>query len=126
LHYTTFRFFKDVGALGIQTQQQWFTEGYELDREEFDRVTSQLSFHDARLVDPNSTSPIVVNFFEKVAVRQDLLKGQAAKWERTAPLAEPFLELRSEDLPPPERRYLWSRFADEVQAAGLYEQGGWA
>lgn len=89
-------------------------------------MTADLYFRDARLVDPVSPSPVVVNFFRTVAGRNDLLTQQASKWAQAAPIAEQFVELRSENLPADQRRDLWRRFTDDARDAGLYEGGRWA
>jgi hypothetical protein len=134
LHVTTFRFFKDVGALGFQTYRQWFvnrgTARAEIDRATFAEVRSRLSFHDAVLVDDPQSVPDNVAWFFREGVRRrtpegtPIIEAQADRWPQVAPLVAGYTSLRDE-LDPGDRRELWRAFSEEVIAEGFYS-GGWA
>jgi hypothetical protein len=135
IHATTFRFFKDVGALGCATHRQWFasrgTVRANIDPDEFTRIRATFAFHDAVLLDdPQATSDHVITFFSRTLGRtsasseQSLMDTQAEKWRVAAPIAEAYRDLSREDLA--DREDLWLEFAQEIADAGLYTVGGWA
>jgi hypothetical protein len=122
IHPLTFKFFKDVGALGTEMRSQWFSNS--IDETEFERITSSLGFRDARRIDPSSRLASLERFFSRFGPA--LATEQSRKWQLAAPIAARYDELRNPGLDPDDRHELWSTFAAEAAAAGLYELGGWA
>lgn len=134
MHLTTFRLFKDVGALGCTTYQQLFhspgTTRATIDATTFNRARSTFGFHDAVLVDDPDRSHSRVRTFFADTVRKEvggepLIVRQADRWQRAAPIVSGFTELREEGLTGDDRVALMREFADEVEAAGLLDEGGW-
>jgi hypothetical protein len=135
IHHTTFRCFKDIGALGCGTLRQWFhsreTARSSIDPAAFAEVCNRFAFHDAVLVDdPNEPQPAVTKFFRETirieTARGPLIAAQAERWGQAAEIARDFVALRDEDLSQQDRRELWREFGNRIKAAGMYEQGRWA
>ena len=134
MHLTTFRLFKDLGALGCATYQQLFhspgTTRATIDPTTFNRARSTFGFHDAVLVEePDRPHRNVRKFFTDT-VRKEvggelLIVRQADRWRRAAPIVSGFAELRDEGLPGDDRFALMREFADEIEDAGLLDEGGW-
>ncbi len=136
VHYITFRFFKDIGALAHQTGTQWFhnagTARASINVDAFADVTRELGFHDATLIeDPDSANSRVTRFFRETIYRpvegaESLATRAESRWERTAPIVAQYTELRESSLAPQERAALWDSFCGEIIDAGLYDADRWA
>lgn len=135
LHLTTFRMFKDLGAIGSATYRQWFfnrgTDRASIDATRFGEARAEFGFHDAELLaDPAAPQPIVVKLFSETVRKnvdgQPLIQRQAGRWRRSAPIVARYPELRSEDLTWSDRRDLMAGLAEEIEAEGLLTGGGWA
>jgi hypothetical protein len=134
LHLTTFRLFKDIGALGCATYRQWFhspgTTRATIDSTTFDRARGTFGFHDAVLLEDPSQPQAVVRTFFTNTVRKEvggelLIARQADRWRRAAPIVSGFVELRDEGLVGDDRVALMREFAAEIEDAGLLDEGGW-
>lgn len=129
-HLTTFRCFKDIGALAVATRKHWFSD--KIDSETFERARRRFGFYDARQTDPSgSPDNGLVKFFSRTAYTTDsegksLMIGQAEKWRQAAPIVGRYAELRDEGLPPKRRQQLWRAFSEDIVNAGLYTRGQWA
>lgn len=122
IHPLAFNCFRDIGALGRATGAQWF-DANRIAEDQFERVTKRLSFRDAVRVDPSHPDPAVVRWFRDLD--RDVIRRQAERWERAAPILTRHATLRLE-VDYGERHRLWSSFCTEIKQAGLYEVGGWA
>jgi hypothetical protein len=132
IHLITFRFFKDIGALGFQMGCQWFaahgTTKAPLDPSTFEEVTSRLGFLDARrAADPPAMHPPLRNWFRDVPTKVDhtLVLDQQERWERAAPIVANYDVLRDETVTGRARHDAWADFAQAIDAAGLSDLGGW-
>jgi hypothetical protein len=135
IHNVTFKCFKDIGAIGLQTMSQWFhnraTARASIDANAFEEVKARFSFYDATLVDsPRDPQRVVTHFFSETlrigTARGPLAAAQLDRWRLVAPIVAQFTELRAEHLPDAERRELWRGFCTSIQDAGFYERGEWA
>jgi hypothetical protein len=133
IHLVTFRFFKDIGALGFQMHCQWFaahgTTKAPLDPSTFEEVTRQLGFRDAtRAADPPAMHPPLRNWFRDVPIMADhtLVQDQQERWGRAAPIVADYDVLRDETVIGRARHDAWAEFARAIEAAGLSDRGGWA
>jgi hypothetical protein len=122
IHPVTFRMFKDIGAFGVELRSQLFAT--EIDTDDFGRVTSGLSLHNAIQADPTTPLPVLKSFFGKTGPEN--VGASVEKWRTAAPLAAEVTALREETLPGHQRHSLWVQFANSVEAAGLYVRGAWA
>lgn len=132
IHYRTFRFFVDVGALGVQTKRQWFANRDPIEPARFGEVTGALGFHDAELIDKlDQPAPIVTEFFRtattpKHGAVEGIAQRTARRWQQTAPIVGHYLNLRRANLPGGQRQAIWASFFQDMAAAGLDEKGEWA
>ena len=134
MHLTTFRLFKDIGALGCATYRQWFhspgTTRATIDPTTFEEACATFGFHDAVLLDdPSHRHPNIDRFFTDT-IRTDvagdlLIDRQAERWHRAAPVVAGFTALRDEDVKGEDRVELMREFATEIASAGLLDLGGW-
>jgi hypothetical protein len=122
VHHTTFRFFKDIGALAHVLGFQCFAT--QVDRERFRDVTGGLSLRDARQIDPTLPDARLVKFFSETAPR--LAQGQLAKWEIAAPIVDRYREMRDESVDGSDRTQMWFEFSREIVDAGLNVSDKWA
>jgi hypothetical protein len=135
IHRTTFRSFKDIGALGWRSYRQWFhnraTDRASIDPEAFGEVRQRFAFDDAVMVeDPAEPQPVITKFFSETVhggtSGDPLIAAQAKRWARAAPIAADFSKLRDDDLSADDRRELWREFGDRIKAEGMYDLGKWA
>jgi hypothetical protein len=136
LHPTTFRMFKDVGAIGFDARNQWFAEragASYIDPPTFERVRRTFGFDDALLLSrpPEPHRPLT-RFFTTTLVQQPpvgdrppLILAQGERWEEVAPIASHFTDLRAERMDGPDRRALLGEFAARLADAGLLDTRGW-
>jgi hypothetical protein len=136
LHPTTFRMFKDVGAIGFDARNQWFAEragASYIDTPTFERVRRTFGFDDALLLSrpPEPHRPLT-RFFTTTLVQQPpvgdrppLILAQGERWEEVAPIASHFTDLRAERMDGPDRRALLGEFAARLADAGLLDTRGW-
>lgn len=122
LHQMTFNMFKDLGALGTLLGNQVFSTA--IDAEDFRRVTTGLSLHNAERSDAESVMPRLAAFFGRTGPEQ--ASGFLERWKVAAGTVAQFTDLRRTDLPQKERRRLWRRFGAAILGTGLYERKGWA
>lgn len=117
INSTTFRFFKDIGALGTELRNQLFSDA--VDPDDFERVTNALKLHNAVRVRADYSMAGVTKFFRTIGPEF----GQAAleRWAVAAPIAATYPELRRGG-----DRMAWTEFCREIIGAGLYTLGGWA
>lgn len=121
IHPISYRMFRDIGAIGTNLDRQVFSDS--IDEDEFRRVCSGLSFHNAARVNAATIEPGLEKFFAETGPR--IVERSLARWAVAAPIAARVERLRRTDLPGHERRDLWRQFGAETMAAGLYT-GGWA
>lgn len=122
-HWTTFKFFVDVGALGAQMNTQWFAN---VDPVKFGSVTGVLGLHDAQLVSQVGQRIAVVTEFFRTAVKPKGIAQRAAdRWQETAEIVANYVDLRKADLPQADRTALWHAFVQEM-ADNDFHGGGWA
>ena len=121
IHFTTFRMFKDIGALGHDTRLQHFST--QIDSTDFRRTVDRLGITDAVQTDIDAISPSLRRFFADVGPRG--IADRMTRWSRAAPIVARYSDVRREDLGPGRRRDLWRGFTREIMDAGLYETGGW-
>ena len=117
IHATTFRFFRDIGALGTELRNQLFSAT--IDRSEFSKVRGGLGLLTTAQVDQEWTSAPLTKFFRTTGPA--LASEQLARWRRAAPIVKHYASLREEH-----DSELWSEFCSEIIGEGLYERGGWA
>jgi hypothetical protein len=131
LHVMTYRFFKDIGGLGVETRKQWFAHRHPIEADHFYAIRTEFGFHDAELIaDTAQVIPRLATFFGTTAYKPtaggvSLISAQLRRWERAAGLVDQHRELRNEGLEPIERRESWNAFAERAAAAGLLDGGGW-
>lgn len=121
IHFTTFRMFKDIGALGHDTRVQHFST--QIDPDEFSRTIKRLGISDAVQTDTDAIPPAMRRWFAEVGPRG--ISDRLERWSRAAPIVARYTDLRREDLPHHRRRDLWRAFTQDIIASGLYETGGW-
>jgi hypothetical protein len=121
IHLTTFRFFKDVGALGTETRGQWFAQA--IDEGDFERVVNGLGLPDARRVPDDVPPPALLKFFRDTG--PSVGAAQLLRWQTAAPIVRRYRDLRDPHRSYDDRRQLWLAFSADIQASGLYERGGW-
>jgi hypothetical protein len=121
IHFTTFRMFKDLGALGHDTRVQHFST--QIDSADFDLTVKRLSLKDAVQTEIDAIPSATRHWFADVAPKN--IAARLERWARAAPIVAAYADLRREDLSPGRRRDLWRAFTFEIIAAGLYETGGW-
>lgn len=122
IHFTTYRMFKDIGALGTELRDQLFSEAIEADT--FQRVASGLHLHDAKRVDPKAARASLLKFFGATGPGQS--PSFLPRWGRAAAIAAQYEELRDSRWDSGSRQEAFHAFAAEIGAAGLYDTGGWA
>jgi hypothetical protein len=132
IHPLTFKCLADIGALGRETKCQWFanegTTQAPLDPEKFDQITRLFGFRDAVPVTKDiQAHPPTTTWFQKVPTYADgtLLPRSVRRWNRAAPIVSKYIQLRNENLRVAERSDMWAAFVSDIQAAGLYQRGGW-
>ena len=128
VHYTTFSFFKDIGALAFPMRRQWFSSS--IDEATFEKVTQEFGFRDAvQTTQASQPHEPLVRFFTTTLYKKirsrSLMETQAGRWQQAAPVVELFTDLRDR-LDPQVRRQRWDKFCQEINDAGLYDTGGWA
>lgn len=121
IHPVTFKFFKDIGALGTEMRAQWFSDT--VDETDFNRVVTALGFRDARRFTPGTRMANVERFFSKFG--RELAVEQVQKWAVAAPIAADYADLMDPGLDPKDRTDLWREFASRAADADLYQLGGW-
>jgi hypothetical protein len=136
IHVTTFRMFKDIGAIGFDARRQWFRRragDHSIDPVTFERVREAFGFHDAELLDATAPPhPPLRTFFETrlQAVPEgqssSLIERASQRWHQVAAIAGDYVNLRAERMDGTDRRELLGDFAARLVDAGLMETGGWA
>lgn len=122
IHITTYRMFKDIGALGTELREQLFSQAIAADT--FERVVSGIHLHDAKRVDPQVPRASLLKFFGTTGPEQS--PSFLPRWSRVAAIAAQYEELRDPRWDSGSRKEAFHAFAAEIGAAGLYEKGGWA
>jgi hypothetical protein len=136
IHLTTFRMFKDVGALGFEAREQWFARrggGSSIDPDTFSEVRETFGFSDAVLLDDEPPPNPRLRAFLETKVHQipsgrerSLIEESGERWARVAPIARGYFDLRAPTMDGDDRRDLLGEFAAEVADAGLMDTAGWA
>jgi hypothetical protein len=136
VHFTTFRMFKDIGALAFDARRQWFARRGDratITPVTFDRVCNKFGFYDAVLLnEPPAPHPPLAAFFDQKLLEihegqdEPLIRRAANRWSEIAPIAGDYDGLRAERMDGDERRELLGEFAARVADAGLMDTGGWA
>lgn len=117
IHITTFRFFKDIGALGTELRNQLFAST--IPAEQFSSVTGSLGLHNVKRIDSEHRERSVTEFFRATGPR--MAEQQRDRWRAAAPIVAAHASYRhSAD------RLEWIEFCRDIIAAGLYERRGWA
>lgn len=120
IHATTFRFFKDIGALGSELRSQLFS--HTIESADFARVTGGLRLSNAVQLQPGAMNSSVARgltrFFRDLG--PTLAREHIQKWSRAAPICDKFKSLRTHH-----DHETWVQFAREIVEAGLHEHRGW-
>jgi len=70
VHWTSFRFLKDVGALAYMGERQWFSPA--IDADDFDRITRRFGFADAiRIADPTRPAALSKRSLLSASIARD-------------------------------------------------------
>jgi len=129
LHWTTFRFLKDIGALAYMGERQWFSPS--IDTDEFNRIARFFGFDDAiQVTNPGASNEALAEFFSRrlYRTREDanapLMLAARDRWKQVASVCAAYDELRK-DLGGEERLELWKQFIEDLGETGV-EPSGWA
>jgi hypothetical protein len=124
IHWTTYRLFSAIGALGIKTTRQWFAPEPAIETAKFNKAVRDLSLiNSIQLSDPDLPSKPISAFFTKtVHTRneyhpdQSLIEHSRDVWHRAAPIcARPeYRELRTHNIT--NRQEVYRRLIDELYA----------
>ena len=135
IHPWTFLFFKAVGALGYQTEKQWFTnpdnsQRHRLTPAELESTANELSFQDMTyLTDPTQPQEPLRRFFADTPYKESNNRKVGTRsldiWRRVAPIVQRHCRLRLSNLSPAERSDTLASFAEAMEKAGL-DTKGWA
>lgn len=127
LHWTTYRLFSAIGALGIQTTRQWFAPEPAINTARFTQVVHGLSLTNSiQLADPDQPSKPISAFFTKTVhsrneghPNQSLIEHSHDLWRRAAPIcARPeYTDLRKHNIT--NRQQVYRQLVDELYAEGF-------
>jgi hypothetical protein len=127
IHWTTYRLFSAIGALGIQTTRQWFASEPAIETAKFNRVVRDLSLvNSVQLSDPDRPSKPISAFFTKTIHSrnehhpdQSLIEHCRGLWRRAAPIcARPeYAALRTHNIT--NRQELYRQLVDELYGEGF-------
>jgi hypothetical protein len=127
IHYTTYILFRAIGALGIQTTQQWFAADPAISAVKFRKTVGDLALTGSvQLLHQDRPSNAITGFLTKtVHVRNEyhpdesLIQRSSRLWEQAAPICgQPqYLQLRGHDAT--NRRELYRQFLDDLHGEGF-------
>jgi hypothetical protein len=125
-HHTTYVLFAAIGAIAIQTTQQWFAPDPAIETARFTRIVKELSLIGAtQLLDPDRPSKLLRDFFTTVVHKRSekhpdssLIEFSGDLWSRAAPICARYAELRNR-LTSTLRRETYRQFLDELYAEGF-------